>query len=375
MLPVASSLGGGNLRVTNYPIGDFAIWASTPQAAKLTGDFNGDGWGDVALTGPVGWNSLPMAFSNGNGTFAETNRFVGAFASWASTPQVTKLTGDINGDGKTDIALTGAPGWNSLPVAFSLGNGSFSVTNAFVGDFASYASNTQVMKLTGDFNGDGKMDIALTGGAGWNTLPLAFSNGDGSFRVTNSYIGIFAYWASQTQAVKLAGDFNGDGKTDIVLTGVPGLNTLPMALSRGDGNFEVINLNVGTFASWASNTQFAKLTGDFNGDGRTDIALTGAPYWSTVPILLSDRNGTFTVKNESANIAYYSAYPQSVKLTGDFNGDGRTDLAVIHPAFVGFIATASFRDNGTIDEVHRGFANFWNWAWTENAAILTWDFN
>jgi hypothetical protein len=53
-------------------------------ATKLTGDFNGDGQTDIALTGPSGWNTLPVAFSNGNGSFNVTNTFIGEFASWAS---------------------------------------------------------------------------------------------------------------------------------------------------------------------------------------------------------------------------------------------------------------------------------------------------
>ncbi|MCI0421992.1 MAG: VCBS repeat-containing protein, partial [Acidobacteria bacterium] len=188
-LPVASSIGDGNFRVTNHPIGDFAIWASTPQAVKLTGDFNGDSRGDIALTGPAGWQSLPVAFSNGNGTFTETNAFVGDFAGWASHPQAVKLTGDFNGDRKTDIALTGVAGWNTLPVAFSNGDGTFNVTNLPVGVFASLASDTQAAKLTGDFNGDGWTDIALTGGTGWYMLPVAYSNGNGTFNVTTSPVG------------------------------------------------------------------------------------------------------------------------------------------------------------------------------------------
>ena len=66
-------------------------------------------------------------------------------------------------------------GWNTLPVAFSQGNGNFSVTNQFIGDFASWAANPNVNVLTGNFNGDSKTDVALVNqSAGWNTLPVAF---------------------------------------------------------------------------------------------------------------------------------------------------------------------------------------------------------
>jgi hypothetical protein len=110
--------------------------------------------------------------------------------------------------GTTDIALIGPSGWNTAPVASSRGDGSFQVTNRFIGNFASWASDPLAAKLTGDFNGDGWKDIALTGPAGWNTLPVAFSNGDGTFTVTNHQVGAFASWASDPRSVKLTGDFN-----------------------------------------------------------------------------------------------------------------------------------------------------------------------
>src|SRR5215510_7367111 len=55
---------------------------------------------------------------------------------------------------------------------------------------------TPAVKLTGNFNGDGKTDLALTGPSGWITRTVAFSNGNGSFNVTNTFIGEFAGWAS-----------------------------------------------------------------------------------------------------------------------------------------------------------------------------------
>ena len=179
-----------------------------------------------------------------------------------------KLVGDFDGDFKSDIALTGVAGWNTLPVAFSNGDGTFRVTDSFVGDFGSWASQPGVKALVGHFNDDNKADIVLIGGAGWGTLPLAFSNGDGTFRVTNSAdcvkpsrlgclvltpsVHDFAVWAQSPKVKVLVGDFNHDGLTDIALTGVAGWNTLPVAFSNGDGTFRVTNLAIGAYASWAS---------------------------------------------------------------------------------------------------------------------------
>jgi hypothetical protein len=131
---------------------------------------------------------------------------VGAFGSWASTVGVTAIAGDFDGDGKSDIALTGGAGWNTLPVAFSNGNGSFRVTNITISSFATWATTAGAIPVSGDFDGDGASDIALVGGRRWNSIPVAFSNHDGTFNVTNGTVGTFASsWAQTPNAVPVCG--------------------------------------------------------------------------------------------------------------------------------------------------------------------------
>ncbi|HEY2510967.1 MAG TPA: VCBS repeat-containing protein [Polyangiaceae bacterium] len=335
-IPVAFSNGNGTFNVTNDVVADFPTYSTQHGASAVLGDFNGDGYADLALTGgwipaaagsnPVPWNTIPVAFSNGNGTFNVTNSVVSNFATYATQTPLRPVTGDFDGDGKADIALAGGPWWNTVPVAFSLGNGSFRVTNFAITNFATYAAQGGAFAapqlVAGDFDGDGKTDLALTGGwvpasggasgAPWTTVPVAFSNGDGTFRVTNDYVPNFPAYATQAGALPVAGDFNGDGRADIALTGGKGWNTVPVAFSNGDGTFAVTNDYVANFPTYA--TQGAQaLAGDYNGDGRADLALTGGGIpgactpWNTLPVAFSNGDGTFAVTNDAiANFGTYA---------------------------------------------------------------------
>merc|ERR1711998_73820 len=167
--------------VRNNGIAHFAGWCSHGGAKIVSGDFNGDGHADVACTGVRGWRTIPTAFGNGKGSYRVTNHGVKSFPQWASRPGAQMVAGDFNGDRKTDLALMGPRGWKTSPVAFSLGNGKYRVSNNRIKHMAGWATTSGAKFLAGDFNKDGKDDIALAGGRGWRTLPIGFSNGKGSF--------------------------------------------------------------------------------------------------------------------------------------------------------------------------------------------------
>jgi Zn-dependent metalloprotease len=364
-LPVAMSNGAGAFSVVNGYVGDFASWAAAPGVRRFTGDFNGDGRTDVALTGGSGWNTLPVAFSQGNGTFSVTNLYIGDFAAWSASPAARVLAGDYNNDGKTDVALTGVAGWTTLPVAFSQGNGTFSVTNSPVGDFASWAAGAGVKIQAADVNGDGRTDVTLTGGSGWNTLPVAFSNGNGSFSVTNTYIGDFASWSAVGTARVQVGDVNGDGKADLALTGVAGWTTLPVAFSNGNGSFSVTNNSVGDFASWAAGSGVKILAGDYNGDGRTDVALTGGSGWNTLPVAFSNGNGSFSVTNSYVgDFASWATGLNVVALARDINGDGKTDVALTGGSGWNTLPVAFSNGTGSFPVTNTYIGDFASWAAT-----------
>jgi hypothetical protein len=347
-IPVAFSTGQGAFTPTNSSASNFAVWA-TQGGRPITGDFNGDGRSDVALVGgmtPTGtfWNTLPVALGNANRTFTPTNLGSSAirdFNMWANQGAngigAKPVAGDFNGDGKTDIALTGGtvpgtgvPGspWSSVPIAFSNGDGTFSVSNinnhSQTIAFASLATQPGAFPVADDFNGDGKADIALTSGTAWSSIVVAFSNGNGTFNVTNvvgnQHAQTFATYAKQMGAIPLAGDFDNDGKADLALTGGIQPNgtpwsSIPVARSIGDGTFTLTNLAIANFGTYATQKRAMPITGDYDGDGRTDIALTGGVQpngtpWGSIPVARSNGDGTFVPTNVAiANFGTWATQP------------------------------------------------------------------
>jgi FG-GAP-like repeat/CHAP domain len=308
-----------------------------PPEVALVGDFNGDGKADVLVRGGPGWDTTPVFFSEGNGTFKFSNALDPAKTIFNYTG-ATSYVGDFNGDGKADVVLKNGPGWDTTPVYFSKGDGTFGFSNAHdpSGDIFNYAG---AQNLIGDFNGDGKMDIVMKS-INWDTTPVFLSNGDGTFQFKNAPDPAKTIF-NDTGAQSFVGDFDGDGKADVVLKYGAGWDTTPVYLSNGDGTFRVSSApdpSKGIF-NYAGAQSFV---GDFNGDGKTDI-LMKAPGWDTTPVFFSNGDGSFRYTNAHDPSGDIFDYTEAETFVGDFNGDGRDDILM---RFAGWDTTPIFVSNG-----------------------------
>jgi uncharacterized protein (TIGR03437 family) len=213
------------------------------------------------------------------------------------------VAADFNGDHKIDLAVATMGGLPTDEVLIFLnnGDGTFQQPKSFAIGRAAFAI------IAGDFNGDGKMDI-IVGNTGSRDLSVLLGNGDGTFQPAVSYP------AGGAVGGLAAADFNGDGKLDIAVSNQqPG--SLSIFLGNGDGTF-------GEPSTQSLGMALVGITAaDFNEDGKLDLAI--ADNNSTVWLLLGAGDGTFGT-------------PQSIPLTGtlvgiasgDFNADKHVDLAV-----------------------------------------------
>ncbi len=302
--------GGGTSNVaffeTTKPT-SFASWSAPSALATgvnplsvATADFNGDGKLDMVVTND-GSNNVSVLMGKGDGTFQ-------AAVNYPAGTNPTSLTvGDFNGDGKLDLAVANN-GTNTVSIFLGKGDGTFQAA-------VNYPAGTNPTSVAvGDFNGDGKLDLAV---ANSGNVSILLGNGDGTFQTAVDY-GV----GSNPSSVAV-GDFNGDGKLDLAVANADNIaiGNVSILLGNGDGTFQTA-VNYPTEANSAS-----VAVGDFNGDGKLDLAVasggTGNFSIGTVSILLGNGDGTF-----QAAVNYPTKWKSSFVALGDFNGDGKLDLAV-----------------------------------------------
>jgi FG-GAP-like repeat/Dual-action HEIGH metallo-peptidase len=273
----------------------------------VSGDFDGDGLTDLgAIWNNGGKNTLTVRLTRGNALVVE--HWLADGGGWSS--KSTWMSGDFNGDGKTDIAAA----WN---------DGNKSSVAVYLSDAKKFIAPTQwsykdggwgdtIRWFAGDFDGDGKTDI----GAAWNnggltTLSIRKSNGSGFTPI--HWLANAGRWFDAS--VFVAGDFNGDGRADVaqVWNDIAN-NSIKVYISNGSG--------FSNSSNWASRDggipeSVKWVPGDFNGDGRTDIAaIWDGGRSNTLTVRLSDGISKFNAAHWSTNNGGWS--PTTAWCAGKF---------------------------------------------------------
>ncbi len=293
---------------TSFTVGFVRPWPGygIQSGSWLTGQFNGGDLRDdlIHLTNS---DYAQVWLAKRQGAFS-----ISTYRPWPGYGIQTGSwqKGDFNGDGRTDLAhLTDsdyANIWTSQP------NGSFSIST--FRPWAGYGIQTGAW-WAGDFNGDGLDDLMHLTDGDYANLWLALPGGGFSIKAVRPWAG----YGIQTGSWQ-AGDFNGDGRDDLVhLTDYDYAN---IWFGQASGGF-----SVSTFRPWTGyGIQMGSYEkGDFNGDGRIDLLhLTNGDYAN---VWLGQAGGGFTVRTFRP-WAGYGIQTGSYHI-GDFNGDGRDDVAHI----------------------------------------------
>src|SRR6516162_8453659 len=261
---------------------------------------------------------LGLVATTGSNTAAQTYLFNKAEFSAAVNP-VSVAAGDFNHDGRIDLAVANqnCPNNNCGTASVSILIGKPDGTFEAAVDYPHVVISIDLAVITADFNGDGKLDLAVASGGG---VTILLGNGDGTFQ------GPVNYTAGFISSDVATADFNADGKLDLAVVNRQG-NTVSILLGNGDGTFRAhVDYATGNFPQSVT-------AGDFNGDGKVDLAVTNNNFGSngSVSILLGNGDGTF-----QAHVDYPTAGGALSVITADFNRDGKLDLAVTE----GGLATA-----------------------------------
>lgn len=247
-----------------------------------------------ALWGPA------FLLSAGNAS-AQPVSFLGPNNPRVGAAPVSLAVGDFNGDGRRDVAVANVQS-NDVSVLLDRGNGTFApaLTTA-VGTFP-------FSLAIGDFNRDLKPDLAVAN-AGSNTVSILLGNGDGTFQPAASVA------VGESPHFVVAADFNRDGRADLAAANSDS-HLVSVLLGRGDGSFAAAPaLAAGAFPVGLA-------VADFNRDGALDLA-AAATGSDAVTVMLGNGNGTF----QPALVTDGVGDPWSLA-AGDFDADGTTDLAV-----------------------------------------------
>ena len=284
---------------------------SAPQAVLLA-DFNGDGKADAAVANS-GSANLSVFLGNSDGTFGTRQD-----NATGNGPNFVAAA-DFNGDGKVDLAVANRADGT---VSILLGNGDGSFQGHTDLPCASGASAIAV----GDFNLDGSLDVAVSNDAG--TVSILLGNGDGSFQ------GHVDYPTGASPLRIIAADLNGDGVLDLATADYNCPSCSPgqvsVLLGNGDGSFQGhVEYDVGTNPG-------SLAVADLNGDGKLDLLATnancvdaGCTQFSpgTVSVLIGNGDGSFT-----SHLDYGVGQEPASAVMGDFNGDGKLDVATANRA-------------------------------------------
>ncbi|CAF4153064.1 unnamed protein product [Adineta steineri] len=293
-------IGNGGFRsYTSFPVGN------NPSSIAV-GDFNSDGPLDLAVTNSAD-NTMSILLGTGSGNFRSQIIYsTGLFPQWV-------VAKDVNGDGRLDLVIVNGYSSNA-GVMLGIGNGDFTSQITY----PTFANPSRV--VVDDFDGDGCLDLVVISDT-WPLMSVLLGIGNGDFRSQTIFSTDLTWFSIAT------GDFNGDGRLDVVVTcnvsSTPSVGILP---GTGNGSFGLQT----KFLTGVTDAPYMVAVGNFNGDAQLDLVVTFYDL-ASVGVFLGTGNGSFGLPIMFSTDSGSGSTPYGITV-GDFNNDGRLDIAVTDAA-------------------------------------------
>ncbi|WP_254171998.1 FG-GAP-like repeat-containing protein [Planktothrix agardhii] len=298
-------------------------WGSVAWA-----DYNGDGKKDFLLTGfNNSGNCISKLYKNTGSGFTEDTSVSlpgvsGSSVAWA----------DYNGDGKPDLLLTGSSSSGSISKLYK------NTGSGFTEDTSVSLPGVNLSSVAwADYNGDGKPDFLLTGydGNSYNYISKLYKNTGSGFSEDTS-VSLPAVGNSSVAWT----DYNGDGKTDFLLTGEDNSYNEISKLYKNTGSGFSEDTSVSLPAVGNSSVAWT----DYNGDGKTDFLLTGEDNsYNRISKLYKNTGSGFT---EDTSVSLPGVYGGSVAWA-DYNGDGKQDFLLTGVGDSGIYISKLYKNTGS----------------------------
>jgi IgA Peptidase M64/FG-GAP-like repeat len=257
--------------------------------------------------------------------------------------------GDFSGDGKDDVLIHNN---NSISIYRSSGAALDIVFNAVGMVPGSWQFAPDDRFYVGDFNGDGKAEVVVYNSTNWVTpyLGLLVSDGANGLRLIARYDGSMPNWQFNKNDQFFVADFDGDGKKDLFVFNGSDWSMPYLAMLRSNGTgFSVIQRYDKNLPGWQMAKNDVYVVGDFDGDKKSDLFVFNGTDWSVryLGMLRSTGNAIGLIKRFDNTLPNWQMAKNDRYYCGDFDGDGKADLFVFNGTDWNPAYLAMLRSTGT----------------------------